>query len=75
MGKQLNFIIVATMAAAPHRVNGIVRCTDQYHFHLENQAALAVPSDTGGMDVMATTQWQDYCIEAISQVLGLPESR
>ncbi|BFZ04909.1 hypothetical protein BsWGS_07948 [Bradybaena similaris] len=64
----------AAMAAAPHRVSGTVRCTDQYNFHLENQASLCVPTDTGGMDVMTTTQWQDPVIEAISQVLGIPEA-
>ncbi|BFZ04912.1 hypothetical protein BsWGS_07950 [Bradybaena similaris] len=64
----------AAMAAAPHRVSGTVRCSDQYSFHLENQATLCVPTDTGGLDVMSTTQWQDTCIEAISQVTGVPEN-
>ncbi|CAG5133675.1 unnamed protein product, partial [Candidula unifasciata] len=63
------------MATAPHVVSGTVRCNDQYNFHLENQAALCIPTDTGGMDIMATTQWQDTCIETVSQILGIPESR
>lgn len=68
-------LFLAAMATAPHRVKGAVHSTDQYNFHLENQAALCVPTDTGGMDVMATCQWLDACSETVSQVLGLPESR
>ncbi|BFZ04907.1 hypothetical protein BsWGS_07946 [Bradybaena similaris] len=62
------------MAKAPHRVKGAVHSTDQYNFHLENQAALCIPTDTGGMDVIATSQWLDACSQTVSQVLGLPES-
>ncbi|XP_055899821.1 uncharacterized protein LOC106054458 [Biomphalaria glabrata] len=64
----------SAMAAAPHRVSGTVHSTDQYNFHLENQAAFCIPSDTGGMEVITTTQWQDGTSETVSQVLGVSES-
>ncbi|CAL1535967.1 unnamed protein product, partial [Lymnaea stagnalis] len=64
----------SAMAAAPHRINGTVHSSDQYNFHLENQAAFCIPSDTGGMEVMATSQWLDATSETVSQILGIPES-
>ncbi|CAL1538889.1 unnamed protein product [Lymnaea stagnalis] len=59
------------MASAPHRVKGNARSGEQYHFHLENQTAICCPSDVGGMDVQATSQWIDVTQETVAQVLGM----
>ncbi|KAH9518796.1 hypothetical protein Btru_006298 [Bulinus truncatus] len=65
---------ISAMASAPHKISGVVHSSDQYHFHLENQAAFCIPSDTGGMEVIATSQWLDCTTETVSQILGIPES-
>ncbi|BFZ04913.1 hypothetical protein BsWGS_07952 [Bradybaena similaris] len=62
----------AALNSAPHRVKGNTRTREQYHFHLENQAAICTPTDLGGMDVVATSQWLDVTQEAVAQVLGIP---
>uniref|UniRef100_A0A2C9JDL4 FAD-binding PCMH-type domain-containing protein n=1 Tax=Biomphalaria glabrata TaxID=6526 RepID=A0A2C9JDL4_BIOGL len=68
----MRYINTGAMAAAPHRVSGTVHSTDQYNFHLENQAAFCIPSDTGGMEVITTTQWQDGTSETVSQTYKPP---
>ncbi|XP_059172964.1 xanthine dehydrogenase-like [Physella acuta] len=64
----------AAMASAPHRISGSIHSTDQYNFHLESQAAFCSPSDLGGMDVLATSQWLDATSETVAQLLGIQES-
>ena len=63
------------IASAPLKVSGNISCGDQYHFHMETQVSVCTPNDLGGMDIKATTQWQDSVIMAVSQILGVPESR
>ncbi|XP_005106600.1 xanthine dehydrogenase 1 isoform X2 [Aplysia californica] len=62
------------IAKAPLKVSGGIACGDQYHFHMESQASFCTPSDLGGMNVVATSQWIDGVLGTVAQVLGLPES-
>ncbi|XP_012937306.2 xanthine dehydrogenase [Aplysia californica] len=64
----------AAMASAPHKVSGSSQSGQQYNFHMETQAAICTPTDTGGMDVIATSQWLDASLSSVAQVLGLPDS-
>ncbi|XP_012938611.1 xanthine dehydrogenase/oxidase [Aplysia californica] len=64
--------VKAALASAPHKLTGTIYCGDQFHFFLETQCSLCQPSDTGGMEVRATTQWTDAVQEAVAQILGLP---
>lgn len=43
----------------------------QYHYHMETQQCLCVPSEDG-MDVYSSSQWSDTCQVAISEVLKVP---
>ncbi|GFO29431.1 indole-3-acetaldehyde oxidase-like [Plakobranchus ocellatus] len=65
----------AAIAAAPHNVLGQIECGEQYHFHMETQSALCIPTDEGGMDVIASTQWLDGVLETVAQVLGIEQSQ
>ena len=47
----------------------------QVHMYLETQTARAEPSDNGGMNVKATSQWLDVSQEVIAEILDLPQSR
>ena len=42
----------------------------QFHFYMENQVAVAKPSDDG-IDVFSSTQWLDLVQNGVAQVLGL----
>ncbi|GFO29434.1 xanthine dehydrogenase [Plakobranchus ocellatus] len=65
----------AAIAAAPHKILGQIECGEQYHFHMETQSTLCIPTDDGGMDVVASTQWLDGVLETVAQVLGLEQSQ
>ncbi|CAG5123476.1 unnamed protein product, partial [Candidula unifasciata] len=62
------------MESAPRRLKGSTRTEDQYHFQLENQAATCTPTDLGGMDVVATSQWISGVQETVAQVLGIQQA-
>ncbi|GFS24784.1 indole-3-acetaldehyde oxidase, partial [Elysia marginata] len=65
----------AAIAKAPHKLSGQIKCGEQYHFHMETQSCLCSPTDDGGMDVLASTQWLDGVLETVAQVLGLKQSQ
>ncbi|XP_030746527.1 xanthine dehydrogenase-like isoform X2 [Sitophilus oryzae] len=46
----------------------------QYHFHMETQTCLVVPTEDG-LNVFASTQWMDQVQGAISQVLNMPSQK
>ncbi|KAK7486654.1 hypothetical protein BaRGS_00022055, partial [Batillaria attramentaria] len=64
----------AAIAAAPRRISGSIECGTQYHFQMETQIARCQPSDNGGIDVQASTQWIDGTSEIVAKVLNIPES-
>ncbi|RUS86926.1 hypothetical protein EGW08_005331 [Elysia chlorotica] len=53
------------------RVEGEVRMGSQYHFYLENQVSLAIPSEDG-IDLYSSTQFSDICHHAAAQIIGKP---
>ncbi|GFR62932.1 xanthine dehydrogenase/oxidase [Elysia marginata] len=52
-------------------VEGTVRMGSQYHFYMETQVSLAVPSEDG-IDLYSSTQFSDICHHAAAQVIGKP---
>lgn len=49
----------AAIAAAPHRVQGSVRCGQQEQFYLEGQITYAVPREDGQLTLYCSTQHPD----------------
>nr|XP_045608547.1 xanthine dehydrogenase/oxidase-like [Procambarus clarkii] len=60
-------------AASTHILEGRLRHGGQYHFHMENQVALVVPTDDG-LEVYPSSQWASETQRSIGQVLGLPDN-
>ncbi|GFO23340.1 xanthine dehydrogenase/oxidase [Plakobranchus ocellatus] len=54
-----------------HTVEGTVSMGSQYHFYMETQVTLAVPSEDG-IDLYASTQNSDLCQFAASRVIDKP---
>lgn len=46
----------------------------QYHFTMETQSCLCIPSDEG-LDVYSATQWLDHVQTAISESLNMPQNK
>ncbi|XP_050309802.1 uncharacterized protein LOC126745822 isoform X2 [Anthonomus grandis grandis] len=46
----------------------------QYHFHMENQNCLVIPTEDG-LQVHAGTQWMDHTQAVISRVLKIPSQK
>ncbi|XP_062519686.1 xanthine dehydrogenase/oxidase-like [Corticium candelabrum] len=61
------------LKASKHVISGEISCGYQYHFHMETQRCLTVPTDSG-LDVYSSTQWMDYCQESVAQVLGVKKN-
>jgi len=62
----------ATLAAAPHRLSGEMRCGGQDHFYLEGQIALATPGDDGTIHVLSSTQHPTEVQHGVAHLIGLP---
>uniref|UniRef100_A0A0B7AUW5 FAD-binding PCMH-type domain-containing protein n=1 Tax=Arion vulgaris TaxID=1028688 RepID=A0A0B7AUW5_9EUPU len=63
--------LAAGMKEAHIIVEGDVSEGTQYHFYIENQVALCVPSEDG-IDIYSATQAGDMLQRSVSQVLGKP---
>ncbi|RUS90574.1 hypothetical protein EGW08_001662 [Elysia chlorotica] len=61
----------AGLKQAAYVVEGECEMGTQYHFYIENQIALCVPSEDG-MDVYTATQAAEFVQRAASQALGKP---
>ena len=62
----------AALAAAPGRLSGRLSMGGQEHFYLESQAALALPQDDGGMNVITSTQHPTEIQHKVAEALDLP---
>ncbi|MES1972024.1 MAG: xanthine dehydrogenase molybdopterin binding subunit [Pseudomonadota bacterium] len=60
----------AALAAAPHRLSGILDMGGQEHFYLEGQAALATPGEGGQVHVLSSTQHPSEVQHLVAKVLG-----
>ncbi|XP_063217996.1 xanthine dehydrogenase/oxidase-like [Bacillus rossius redtenbacheri] len=56
-----------------HVVKGSFDLGGQYHFTMETQTCLCVPTEDG-MDVFAATQWMHLTQVAVAEALGVPEN-
>lgn len=66
---------VAAMSKADMTIRGQIECGSQYHFTMETQAALVVPTEGHTYSVYSSTQWVGYVQAAVANVLGIPSSR
>jgi hypothetical protein len=57
-----------------HVIKGSFDVGTQYHFTMETQQCVCVPTEDG-MDVYPTTQWLDITQVGIAEVLNIPENR
>ena len=64
--------VEAALAAAPHRVEGVIETGAQEHFYLEGQAALALPQEGGDMVVHASSQHPTEVQHKVAEALDLP---
>jgi xanthine dehydrogenase large subunit len=64
--------VEAAFAAAAVVVSGRVDTGGQEHVYLETQAALAVPTERGGVHVRSSTQSPSGVQRAVARVLGVP---
>ncbi|KAL1516706.1 hypothetical protein ABEB36_000583 [Hypothenemus hampei] len=55
-------------------INGNSLSNTQYHYHMENQNCLVVPTEDG-LNVYPGSQWMDYTQGVISQFLALPSQK
>ena len=62
----------ATIASAPHRLQGTIEMGGQEHFYLEGQAALALPQENGDMVVHSSTQHPTEIQHKVADALGIP---
>lgn len=56
-------------------VKGRQETGPQYHFYMEPQGALAIPSEDGEVQIFASTQNQSSCQRRIAAALGRPLNR
>ena len=69
------FAYVAAISKADMTISGQIECGSQYHFTMETQAALVVPTEDHTYSVYSSTQWVGYVQAAVANVLGIPSSR
>ena len=62
------------LEAATNRLDGSLRIGGQEHFYLEGQVSMAIPGDTGGMTVHASTQHPSEVQHLVARMLGLPDA-
>jgi len=62
------------IANAPRKVSGTISQGTQYHYHMETQTSLCLPTEDG-IDVFTTTQFIDNVQFAISQITGFPKNK
>lgn len=63
----------AAIAAAPHRLSGVLRTGGQEHFYLEGQAAMSVPQEDGDLLIYSSTQHPSELQHLAAQALGRPD--
>ncbi|KAL4224843.1 hypothetical protein ACF0H5_015539 [Mactra antiquata] len=59
------------ISKSAHVITGSIQCGTQYHFSMETQISICIPTEDG-MKVYASSQWIDYAQKSIAQVVGMP---
>ncbi|KAA8909285.1 Molybdopterin-binding domain of aldehyde dehydrogenase-domain-containing protein [Sphaerosporella brunnea] len=67
--------IEEALSNSEHVFTGVSRIGGQEHFYLETQAALAIPKETGEMEIWSSTQNTKETQEYVAQVVGVPSNR
>ena len=62
----------AAIAAAKHRLEGVVRLQGADHFYLESQAAVVYPREDGQLEVHSSTQHPTETQHVVAEACGLP---
>lgn len=57
-----------------HTASGEASCGTQYHYSMETQISICVPTEDG-IKVYASSQWIDFAQKSVAQVLGIPCAR
>ncbi|CAG9761736.1 unnamed protein product [Ceutorhynchus assimilis] len=55
-------------------INGKTSVRGQYHFHMETQMCVVIPTEDG-LDIFASTQWMQGIQGAVSQILNIPSQK
>ncbi len=66
--------IEASLASAPHRLNGKFQIGGQEHFYLEGQASLAIPGEGREMHLHVSTQDPTEAQHIVARILGVPDA-
>lgn len=60
------------LGEAPYRLKGSIKIQGADHFYLESQAAVAYPTDSGGIEIHSSTQHSTETQHVVAHALGLP---
>lgn len=69
----MNALEYGTAMAA--KITGRFEIGSQYHYTMETLTTICVPTEDGGIDVFASTQWPDINQVAIAQSLNISENK
>ncbi|GLV36465.1 Aldehyde oxidase 3 [Carabus blaptoides fortunei] len=58
-----------------HVLKGKFEVNAQYHFTMETQSCICVPTDDGGLDLLSATQWMDNVQMAAAKALNIPMNK
>ncbi|GLV36466.1 Aldehyde oxidase 2 [Carabus blaptoides fortunei] len=58
-----------------HVLKGKFEVNAQYHFTMETQSCICVPTDDGGFDLLSATQWMDNVQLAAAKALNIPMNK
>ncbi|GLV34521.1 Aldehyde oxidase 3, partial [Carabus blaptoides fortunei] len=56
-------------------IRGTFEVEGQYHFTMETQSCICIPTDDGGYDVNSATQWMDNVQASAARALNLPMNK
>ena len=62
------------IAAAPHRLSGVMEIGGQDHFYLEGQIAVATPGEDDEMHVLSSTQHPSEVQKVVAENLAIPSN-
>lgn len=66
--------VEGSLSAVTKTIQGEFRTRGQYHFHMETQICICVPTEDG-MDVHTASQFIDQAQAAVAQALAMPNNR
>ena len=67
-------LYLEAIVSSANVIEGEVSCGTQYHYSMETQISLCIPSEDG-LKVYASSQWIDYAQKSVAQVLNMPCAR